>query len=156
MWLSWGGLMRSHRRRGCEEGEIYKTLLVPKNKPLCIVTPMLWCPLGQGFSVTCMMKKESWFKSCHRQKTQYCINSTLVICINSMQTTLSGSGWAGCESNCHIPRQLNWFVFAFLLFLMCVENKRRCFSISLLCKGPPYSTIFWLLFGIWCELWLWA
>lgn len=131
-------------RWGREE-KINKVLLLPKNKPLFVVTPMSWCQLGQGFSVTCMMKKKSWFKSCHCEKTQFCINSISVTCFNRMQTTLSGSR---CVSSCHIRRQLNWFMFAFsFCFIPYVwKIKEMLFSFSLL-LGTTTSHIF--LVSLW-------
>lgn len=44
---------------GCGERKINKTLLVPKNKPLHMVTPCCYHVSGAGVFKTCLLKRES-------------------------------------------------------------------------------------------------
>lgn len=103
----------------------------------CVTTSM-----GQGFSETCLMKRESWVKSCHGEKTQYWASSTLITALIS------------CKQPGQVVDELVWvqlkysrtseltFVCVLIWFLMWVENKKGCLPISSFCKAGPLHSSF--------------
>lgn len=125
----------------CGEGKINKTLLVPKNKPLRMVTPCYHVN-GAGVLETCLIKRESWVKSCHGEKTQCWASSTLV-------TALTGCKQPGQVVDALVWVQLSYSrtseltcVCVLIWFLMWVENKQGCLPISSFCKAGPLHSSF--------------